>query len=200
MKVLIPKGDDKAPCIAAYQESTGNEVPEFTDRRLQRVSKGITYVCFKGTDIPGLVGGGYADEGVIGSDSMMEYQLRSGSNPDAIRLRNERIGEEMCRFSILAIVADRKRVEDYLDARNGASTLTTVTSKPELLGALCAAQDLPVVDSGVRLSGSVEAALALVGADVAADLVQTGATAEENGLVEVRRLMSVYPTLVRGMN
>lgn len=191
--VLLPKGDDAAQCREAYQNLTGEEVPNFSDRRLRIFSNNATYWLMKGCDIPGLVADGYADRGIAGTDAMLRYELGSGR-----QLIRQRIGPEMCRFSLLADSLSASAARDVLEMPSVTKTLRVVTGEPEILSYIGATKDLPVVDAGISINGSVEAALLLTGADLAADIVQTGRTARAMGLEEIRTLMTIYPELVEG--
>ena len=52
----------------------------------------------------------------------------------------------------------------------------------------------------VSISGSVEGAMSLVGANLAADIIDSGETARQNGLVEIQQLIAIYPEVVFGTN
>ena len=191
MNILLPKGDDAASCREAYQNQTGIEAPTFSDRRLRIFSSGAVFWLMKGADIPGLISQGYGDIGVAGSDAMLKYELQTKR-----QLRRRKIGPEMCRFSLLAYDLEATAMSDTLSQSPVAKTLRAVTSEPEILSYICAGGDLPLLDAGIQLNGSVEAALLLSGVDVAADVVQTGNTSRAMGLTEIRSLMSIYPELV----
>lgn len=196
-RILIPKGDDRAASIRAFQEAADTEVPEFKGEQLKVTSDGRTFWLLKGKDIPGLVANGYADIGVTGTDSIIDYDTA----PPGPRVQKMRLGSEaMCRFSLLTFEDRAQSMQTFLDSTRTMATIATVTSRPKLLGTIAAARDLPVIPMDIQISGSVEGAMSLLSASLAADIVDSGETARQNGLVEVRKLIDIYPELVFGMS
>ncbi len=191
--IYVPKGEDRKPCIAALQEISGIEVPTFQGEDLKARSQGRTFWLFKGMDIPRLLGR-YEGVGIAGTDSVIENPSR---NQDA-RVVARRIGEPMCRFSILAEQDKVDVVESMLTADSRyAASMAIPTSRPRLLAGICSWRDIGFTPlEELQLSGSIEAMTSLTGIGIAADLVRTGKTARDNGLQEVYPLCDVYPEIV----
>jgi len=187
--ILIPKGDDNKPCVDAFQEWADIEVPIFRDRELMAKSCGRAFWLLKGKDIPGLVVRRKDTVGTTGTDSRIEYNF--GRYKNAEQARFERIGDEMCRFSLLSLVDEEQEIRNRLDTTRSLQTLPTVTSRQKLLGYYSG--NLPIVRMDIDVNGSVEGVMKFVGAPLAADIVQSGDTAEQNGLVEVFALGRMYP-------
>lgn len=188
--ILIPKGDDNRACVEAFQTFTDIEVPTFRGRELMAKSGGKVFWLLKGKDIPGLIASGRGDIGMTGTDSRIEY---TWGNLDK-RLRSERVGAEMCRFSLLSLQEEADRIQRQLDDSRSLQTLSVVTSRQRLLEYYLG--NLPIVPADVEVNGSVEAAMQLVGAPLAADIVDSGETARQNGLTEVFELGRVYPEIL----
>lgn len=191
--IFIPKGEDREPCTAAFQELSGIEVPAFSGEDLRSRSQGRTFWLFKGMDIPALVGS-TEGVGIAGTDSVAENRFRRQVAPVLAR----RIGEPMCRFSVLAEQDRIDAAESVLntDPRYAVAGLAIPTSRPKLLADLCSWRDIGFVPLQLQLRGSIEAMARLTGIGIAADLVRTGTTARDNKLEEVSPLCDVYPEIV----
>lgn len=190
--VLIPKGDDNKACIEAFQAFADIEIPTFRGRELVARSGGKVFWLMKGKDIPGLLASGYGDVGVTGTDSRIEYNQNNSEPNQAVRY--QRIGDEMCRFSLLSLTDEAEMMQYRLENSRSFQLLPVVTSKPTLLDYYTG--NLPFIRKDVDINGSVEAALKLVGAALAADIVDTGNTARENELTEIWTLGTMYPEIV----
>jgi phosphoribosyl-ATP pyrophosphohydrolase len=98
----------------------------------------------------------------------------------------------MCRFVLLAPAARSEAVRRQLE--EGGRPISVATSFPELVKSVKGRLNLRPV--AMPICGSVEIMPRLLGVPLVADLVSSGATAEANGLVEVKTLMDVYPAIV----
>lgn len=185
--VLVPKGDDSQPCLKAFQDATGIAVPEFPGRKLKVRTRGRTFVKVKGRDIPRFIAAGYGDIGLTGSDSCEDYAAADES------VSYQRIGPRMCRFVLMAPSARAASVRRRLE---GKEPLRVATSFPDLVRVRAAKLGLNLALDDMPICGSVEVMPGLLGVPLVADLVSSGRTAEENGLVEIRTLMDVYPAVV----
>jgi ATP phosphoribosyltransferase len=190
--ILIPKGDDNKPSIQAFQEWADIEVPSFRGRELMAKSGGRVFWLFKGKDIPNLIATGKADIGMTGTDSRIEYTY--GTSSSETKIRYGRIAEAMCRFSLLALDEQSDTIRRQLEETRSMQTLQVVTSRPRLLDYYSGS--LPIIPTNLSVNGSVEAALRLVGTPLAADIVQSGETARQNGLKEILTLGLMYPEVV----
>lgn len=183
----MPKGDDSQPCLGAFQDATGIAVPEFTGRKLTVKTGDYTFMKVKGRDIPRFIAAGYGDVGLTGSDSCEDY----AASDDSVAYRS--IGPRMCRFMLLAQSSQAAVVRRQL---KGKKPLRVATSFPDLVRARASKLGLNLDTGGIPVCGSVEVMPELLGVPLVADLVSSGRTARENGLVEIRTLMNVYPALV----
>ena len=145
----------------------------------------IDLLLVRDDDIPGMIGQGVCDLGIVGRNVLAEYG--AGEQPPALRgLRN--LGFGGCRL-VIAVPQDL----DYADAASLAG-LRIATSYPNLLRGWLRGNR---VDAEiVTLAGSVEIAPRLGTADAICDLVQSGATLAANQLREVDRVLDSEAVLV----
>lgn len=186
--ILVPKGDDSKPCISAFVEATGVQVPDFEGRELEASVAGRTFLKVKGRDIPGLIAAGFGDVGLTGSDSCEDY-LAVDTGVDY-----KPIGRQMCRFALLAPVDRADTMRKQVELNDGS--LTAATSFPNLLNKCASEQGLKVSPTEAVVSGSVEIMPRLLEVSLVADIVSSGATARANGLVEVKNLFDAYPAII----
>ena len=149
-------------------------------RRLALIDESGQYrfIFAKPADVPVYVEHGIADCGVVGRDVLLETQ------PDLLLPLD--LGIARCRIVVAA---------------TGAEALTTVqgmirvaTKYPQIANAHFGARGIPV--EIIQLSGSVELAPALGLADMIVDLVETGRTLRENGLMVVEEIAESTGRLV----
>lgn len=193
----IPKGDDKEPCIAAFEEAADIEVPRPRGRELVIESQSKSFVYLKGKDIAGFANEGAIDLGVAGTDSIGAYGPRSG-------LKSQVIGESMCRFVLMSEEDRAEELDNRLRAQRSGGMMLVATPLPDILNTFAASRDLPIrsaeLPSGMTVSGSMEVMPRLLdrwGVELVADRVASGETARENGLVELMAIMDIYPALVQ---
>ncbi len=134
-------------------------------------------VALRPKDIPLLVQSGAVDFGITGLDLVLE------SGADVVECARLPFG--FCRLE-LAAPADTQI--DDLEGRRIA------TSFPNLTRQFLDAEGLDA--EVVELSGSVEAAVRLGVASAVVDLVQTGTTLRQNGLIPLRTLLSSCAVLI----
>lgn len=121
-------------------------------------------IFVKPMDVPVYVEHGIADCGVVGRDVLLE------SEADLLQPLTFGIGR--CRI----VVAARPDLPN-----NGCGMLRVATKYPHIAARYFAARGQPV--EVIKLSGSVELAPVLGLADCIVDLVETGRTLRDNGLV-----------------
>jgi ATP phosphoribosyltransferase len=143
---------------------------------------GLEVLLLKDADVPVYVAYGTADLGVVGSD------LLSESDGDLLVPARFREGR-----SRLALIGRGGAGRDGGLPRPG-SQVRLATKYPRTARRIVAAR--PWGAEILELSGSVELAPLLDLAEVALDIVQTGATLRENGLVELEVVEEVAPCLV----
>lgn len=122
------------------------------------------FIFVKAADVPVYVEHGIADCGVVGRDVLWE------SGADVLQPLDLRIG--CCRLAVA------KRADDL---REDAGMLRVATKYPRLAAKHFGERGVPV--EIIELSGSVELAPVLGLADCIVDLVETGRTLADNGLV-----------------
>lgn len=180
LTMALPKGR-LFPEIAGVLERGGFVLARemlANPRRLVFEDGELRLVVVKDADVPAYVGQGVADMGFAGLDQILE------SGEDLLRLKRLPFGH--CRLCLLA--------------RGGKSQpprsrpFRVATKYPNLAQRLL--QQRGLWAEVVRLSGSVELAATLDLAPFVLDLVETGTTLRENGLVIVETWLSVAPYFV----
>ena len=180
MRLALGKGRNLPVTLAAFR-AAGLELAGLDDpaRRLlvEVPGLGLEALLLKDADVPLYVAYGVADLGVVGSDLLEESD---GDLLVPARLRDGR--------SRLALIG-----------RPGAgpapgSQVRLATKYPATARRFVARK--PWGAEILTLSGSVEIAPLLDLAELALDVVQTGRTLRENGLVELEVVAEVAPCLV----
>lgn len=177
LTVALSKGK-LLPGSEALFRRAGLPFPESEGRRLVVSMNGLRFLFVKDMDVPTYVEYGVADCGVAGKDVLLE----AGS--DVYEPLD--LGFGRCR-----LVVARLREAD--DPRH-ASTLRVATKYPRVT-------ERHFLEHGisaevVKLAGSVEIAPGLGLADCIVDVVETGRTLEENGLVMVEDVASSSARLI----
>ena len=180
IRLALPKGRNLAPAVAALRAAgLGLAGFDAAGRSLRTAlpADGIEVLSLKDWDLPLYVEHGVADCGIVGSDVLEELD---GDLLVPARLRAGR--------SHFALIGRAPQPP----AAGGQVRLATKyprTARRALAGRPWGAEI-------VHLSGSVELAPVLHLAELALDIVQTGRTLAENGLVEIEALAEVAPCLV----
>ena len=178
IKIALPKGrlGDK---VLAQFEAAGYACPEIhtPSRKLVFSTDEVSYVFVKPSDVPIYVERGVADIGVAGSDILMEYE------PDVYSLLDLGIGK--CR---ICVAAKAEFEDDYGRPLRVATKFKNVASK--YYGSLGRTIDI------IKLNGSIELAPILGLSDVIVDIVETGTTLKENGLVVKEEIAPISARLI----
>lgn len=138
---------------------------------------GYRFVFVKPADVPVYVEHGIADCGVVGRDVLLE------TGADVLQPLDLKIA--CCRLAVAARAGAHGLQ---------AGLLHVATKYPRVAAAHFGARGVPV--EIIELSGSVELAPVLGLADCIVDLVETGRTLEENGLVVVETIAESSARLV----
>ncbi len=141
----------------------------------------VRFLLLRGADIPTYVEYGAADMGIVGKDALLEQQK------DIYEPLDLKFG--LCRL-VVAQPAERQRPTNALHW----STLKVATTFPRLTEAHFYRKGMQV--ELIYLGGAVELAPLVGLSDLIVDLVQTGNTLRENGLVEVEEIMQSTARLV----
>jgi len=148
--------------------------------RMQEANGSVRYVLAKPADVPTYVEYGAADLGVVGEDVLRE----SGRHV----YEPLRLGFGRCRLMLAGPPEARNR-NLRLDIG-----LRVASKYPRLAQAYCLEQGIPA--EIIPLNGSVELAPTVGLAELLVDLVETGTTLRENGLVELDLIMHSQAVLI----
>lgn len=187
VRLALGKGRNLPVALAAFRaaglpldgvdEAARRLIVESPSDGLAVAAESIEILFLKDGDVPLYVAYGIADLGIAGSDVLEEA--------DGDLLVPARLREGRSRLSLIG--------------RDGAlpdpgDQIRLATKYPATARRLVARK--PWGAAVLTLSGSVELAPLLDLADLALDIVQTGRTLRENGLVELERVAEVAPCLV----
>jgi ATP phosphoribosyltransferase len=141
----------------------------------------VRFLLLRGADIPTYVEYGAADMGIVGKDILLEQQK------DIYEPLDLKFG--LCRLVVAQPVEQRRP----LDTLNW-SKVKVATTFPRLTEAHFHRKGMQV--EVIYLGGAVELAPLVGLCDLIVDLVQTGRTLQENGLVEVEEIVQSTARLV----
>jgi ATP phosphoribosyltransferase len=180
LTIAIAKGRMQAEALGLLARA-GVRVPEeaLASRRLAVEDEGGSYrfIFVKPADVPVYVEHGIADCGVVGRDVLLETEA------DVLQPLDLKIG--CCRLAVAARAGGPSL---------RAGVLHVATKYPRVAAAHFGSRGVPV--EIIELSGSVELAPVLGLADCIVDLVETGRTLAENGLVVVENIADSSARLV----
>ena len=178
IRIALPKGrlGDK---VLAQFEAAGYACPEIhtPSRKLVFSTDEVSYFYVKPSDVPIYVERGVADIGVAGSDILMEYE------PDVYSLLDLGIGK--CR---ICVAAKAEFEDDYGRPLRVATKFKNVA--PKYYSSIGRTIDI------IKLNGSIELAPILGLSDVIVDIVETGTTLKENGLVVKEEIAPISARLI----
>lgn len=192
MVIAVPKGRVLKQLVPCF-EAAGVDVSELQsdDRRLVREAPGFRFLLLKPDDVPTYVEYGVADLGVVGRDVFLERDLDLYAPVD--------LGIGKCRL----VVAGRPGTEITAEGVVGGQAHPT-TAKPRPVRVAtkfprCAAthfEKMGVFIEPIFVQGSVELAPLTGLSDVIVDLVESGETLKQNGLVVLEDIFEVTSLLV----
>jgi ATP phosphoribosyltransferase len=191
IKIAVPKGRLLGPIIDAFGRlGIHPEVDPRSSRKLviRSLCGGFEFLIVKNSDVPAYVGRSMADVGVVGSDVLDE------SGCEVVRPITFVFGKtRVCLAGDAASEARLRGNNPLLRAPVIATKYPLIAARE--LGARAIDCDL------VHLNGSVELASVIGFADAIVDLVETGATLAQNGLVVFEELCttSVHLCVSEGM-
>jgi ATP phosphoribosyltransferase len=183
LTIALPKGRLLAPVTALLAQLGYDASPLGNGSRkliLDDATGALRYILAKPDDVPVYVEHGVADLGIVGQDVLRERE------PDVYEPLS--LGFGRCR---LVLAVPKERAHDNLRLE---SVLRIATKYPRLTGAYFQQRGMAV--EIIRLSGSVELAPATGLANLLVDVVDTGRTLRDNGLVEIETLLQSEATLV----
>lgn len=182
IRLALPKGRNLPVALEAFRAAgLGLGGLEAADRRLRvrLPDAGLEVLFLKDWDVPRYVEYGVVDCGVVGSDVLDEV--------DGDLLVPARFVAGRSRLSLIGRPGSRPTAGSQVRL----ATKYAATARRYLAAQPWGAEVLP-------LAGSIELAPVLDLAEVALDIVQTGTTLRDNGLVELEVVRAVAPCLALG--
>ena len=164
-----------------FMERAGIEFPDYHNKSRKLViydtTKTIKLIFAKTADLATYVEKGAADVGIVGKDTIMEEK------PDVYELLDFGFGK--CKL----IVAGFPNT-----ALNNGKVLTVATKYPLITEAFFQEKGKRV--ETIKLNGSIELAPLIGLSDVIVDIVETGTTLNQNGLVVLDEIVDVSARLI----
>ena len=180
LTLALPKGRllDPLVALASAQGSPLGSAILQAGRNLVVECEGLRVLLLKDADVPVYVEQGVADCGIAGLDQVLDRDA------DVMRLLRLPFGH--CRLCLITRDGEQMREEGrpLLIASKYASLASRLAERRGHNATV------------IPLSGSVELAARLGLADAVLDLVETGRTLRENGLVPVEEWLRVAPYLI----
>ncbi|MGM1050616.1 ATP phosphoribosyltransferase [Paenibacillus uliginis N3/975] len=178
LKVAMPKGRIYKKASALFR-SAGLPIPMDIDDTRKLViplpEAGMEFILAKPVDVPTYVEYGVADIGIVGKDVLME------ENKDVYELLD--LGIARCRMSVIGLPDWTPDIQQRV-----------ATKYPNVASQYFREQGQQV--EVVKLNGSIELAPLIGLADRIVDMVETGQTLKENGLVEMTSLFEITSRLI----
>ncbi|RKQ33169.1 ATP phosphoribosyltransferase [Oceanobacillus halophilus] len=178
--IALAKGRPAKSTIDLLEKTGEHFVDLHEDSRklvFYNTDQSIKVIFVKALDVPTYVEKGAADIGIVGKDNIMESQA------DVYELLDLKIGK--CKFS----VAGRPE-----HPTKGNQKLTIATKYPNV--AKKHFQKKGQTIETVKLNGSVELAPIIGLSDYIVDIVETGSTLKENGLVVLEDIENISTRLI----
>lgn len=178
LRVAMPKGRINKSAITLFQQA-GFAIPddlEASRKLIIRVPEaGMELIMAKPVDVATYVEYGAVDIGIVGKDVLME------DNRDVYELLDLNIAR--CRMSVIGL-------PDYQPELHPR----VATKYPNVASEFFRAQGQQV--EVIKLNGSIELAPLIGLADRIVDMVETGRTLAENGLVELETIFPITSRLI----
>ncbi len=175
LTVAMPKGRIFEEAVSLLREAGYNLPPEFEDSRkliIDVPEAGMRFILSKPTDVPTYVEHGVADVGVAGKDVLIEEKR------DVYEVLDLKISA--CYMAVAALPS-------YDSKADIAPKIAT--KYPHLAAGYFREQGEQV--EIIKLNGSIELAPLVGLADRIVDIVSTGRTLKENGLIETETMMTI---------
>ena len=189
LTIALPKGRLQKPVLERFAAAgiRPDEEPGVSRKLIIPAGAAARFVILKDGDVPLYVERGAADLGVCGLDQVLE----SGAD----LLTPVDFGFGKCRLCLAAPRGSKLAAKAALsDAAELGRSLRVASKYPRLSARWFARRGVPV--DLIALSGSVELAAVSGLTDAIVDLVESGRTLEENGLVVVDELLQISARLV----
>ncbi|MGE3538995.1 MAG: ATP phosphoribosyltransferase [Candidatus Tectimicrobiota bacterium] len=184
LTIALPKGRVLEGALTLLKK-VGLDCQELDVSRkliLELPERQVRFLLLRNSDVPTYVEYGAADIGIVGKDVLLEQQK------DIYEPLDLQFG--LCRL-VVAQPKHRRRAENAL---HWSSNIKVATKFPRLTEEHFNRKGIQV--EIIYLGGSVELAPLVGLSDLVVDLVQTGRTLQENGLVEVEEILRSTARLV----
>jgi ATP phosphoribosyltransferase len=182
--IAIPKGRILEESVALFG-SIGIDCKELlSDSRkliFENAEQKMRYMIVRATDVPTYVEYGSADLGIVGKDTLMEQ------GKDLYEPLDLKFG--YCRMMVAEPAGLAKG-----DDPSGWSHIRIATKYPHVAESYFAAKGIQV--EIIKLYGSIELAPLVGLSERIVDLVSTGETLKQNGLVEVETIAEITTRLI----
>ncbi len=182
--IALPKGRILKEAVELFKEA-GIDMSMIlkNDRMLtcENKKEGLKFMILRAQDVPTYVEYGAADMGIVGKDVLME-QTRDLYEPLDL-------GLGYCRM----VVAEPKKLSETDDPASWTH-IRVGTKYPNITLKFFTEKGIQV--DIIKLYGSIELAPILGLSERVVDLVETGETLKQNGLVEVEDIMEITSRLV----
>lgn len=180
LNIALPKGRLGEKVYAMF-EAAGFDCPSIKEdnRKLtfENEEKGIRFFWVKPSDVAIYVERGAADIGVAGKDILLEY------SPDVYELCD--LGFGKCKMAVAGKSGVRIPTDRTIRVATKFSNIAWNHYSQQ-------SRDIDII----KLNGSIEIAPLLDLSDVIVDIVETGATLRENGLVVYETICDISARLV----
>ena len=178
LRVAMPKGRIYKQASKLFRDA-GLPIPtEYDDTRkliIELPEAKMEFIMAKPVDVPTYVEYGVTDIGIVGKDVLME------ENRDVYELLD--LGIAKCRMSVIALPDWQQSFHPRV-----------ATKYPNVASAYF--RELGQQVEVIKLNGSIELAPMIGLADRIVDMVETGQTLKENGLVEQTEIFEITSRLI----
>ncbi|AIQ44605.1 MULTISPECIES: ATP phosphoribosyltransferase [Paenibacillus] len=178
LKVAMPKGRIYNKAAEMFRQAGLPIPPDGEESRKLVISlpeAGMEFILAKPVDVPTYVEYGVADIGIVGKDVLLEEER------DVYELLD--LGIARCRMSIIGLPNWQPGIQQRV-----------ATKYPNVASRYFREQGQQV--EVVKLNGSIELAPLIGLADRIVDMVETGQTLKDNGLVEMKSIFEITSRLV----
>ena len=181
LTIALPKGRIADETLEIFR-SIFNSSFKFEDRKLILNEGNFKFLMVRNQDIPTYVTNGAADIGVVGLDVLEEHR------PDVVRLLDLRIGK--CRVCV--------GIRAGSELNLNAPELKIATKMPNITRNFFAQKATAL--KIIKLYGSIELAPLVGLSDAIVDVVETGSTMKQNGLIVGETIMQSSAYLIANKN
>lgn len=178
LRIAMPKGRIYKKAAELFREA-GLALPDDADDSRKLIvpvpELGMEFIMAKPVDVPTYVEYGVTDLGIVGKDVLVE------ENRDVYELLD--LGIARCRMSVIGLPDWKPTLHPRVATKYPASASRYFRER---------GQQVEVI----KLNGSIELAPLVGLADRIVDMVETGTTLRENGLVEMEKMFDITSRLI----